>query len=547
MRVSVISYTRFSTLAQSKGQSLRRQEEKAEAWAAKHGMVLDDRLRLRDLGVSAWSGANAETGALAGLLAMVRTGKLEPGSILLIEAMDRLTRQGLDEAIPLFIELLKGGIELVTLQDNQRYNKASLKNLAKFITAIILLSGGNLESEMKSERVRDAYESNRKRRSSQIFGSAPGWLTRKDKYSPWELEPVKAPVVRKVFELMAEGWGSSEIAKKANAEGWPVPTRLANKKNGGAWSGTMASKLARSRSAIGEHEHRNRTREANKKHWEGESRGIVIPDYYPAVVDEELFYQVQAAIDRRRKPMGRDQWYFNIWSGLICCGKCGGGVWRKTDFGTKTMGQLRCRAASAGACGEPSIPIKQVDSPLLYEISAFAGRQLGNADEYVAKLDAEEAALAKLETEADNLAKAVAQEGPMPAFLKLMAKLAVDQASRTSEIDRLRKLIAEHSGNLFDTTFADNLLPALYVKTEEAKEQRARANLMLRRLIDKVELIASEQKVLVSFKDTRQQMSVAVPRPEKGMVKTDDEPYTQLSDEELATGKVWLDSEQIPE
>lgn len=544
MRVALISYTRFSTLVQSKGQSLRRQEEKAEKWAAKHGMELDDSLRLRDLGVSAWSGANVETGALAQLLAMVRSDKIAPGSILLIEAMDRLTRQGLDEAIPLFIELLKSGIEIVTLQDEQRYSKASLKDLAKFITAIILLSGANQESEIKSERVRDAYESNRKRGSRQIFGSAPGWLTRKDKFSPWELDPVKAPVVRKVFELMADGWGSGELAKRANAEGWPVPTRLANKKNGGVWSGTMASKMVRSRSAIGEHEHRNRTREANKKHWEGESRGLVIPNYYPAVVDEELFYRVQAAVDRRRKPMGRDQWYFNIWSGLICCGKCGSGVWRKIDFGTTTMGQLRCRAAGAGACTEPSIAIKQVDPTLLMDISAFASMQLGDADVYLAKLDAATSAFNKLEAEGENLALAVAGAGPLPQFLRLAEKLAIEQASKSSEIEQLRKLIAEHTGNLFDTSFADNLLPYLYVKSEEAKEQRARANLMLRRIINKVELIASESKVLVSFRDTRQQIVVAVPKPVKHNLKTEDEPSTPLTDEEMMSGQVWLNTKE---
>lgn len=544
MQVSVISYTRFSTLAQSKGQSLRRQEEKAEAWAAKHGMVLDDRLRMRDLGVSAWMGANSETGALAGLLNMLRTGKLEQGTILLIEAMDRLTRQGLDEAIPLFLELLKGGIEIVTLQDEQRYNKETLKDQAKFILAVIYLSGANRESEIKSDRIRHAYDTNRQQGKSQIFGSAPGWLTRKDKFSPWELDPVKAPVVRKVFELMAEGWGSGEIAKKANAEGWPVPTRLANKKNGGAWSGTMASKMVRSRSTIGEHEHRNRTREANKKHWSGESRGIVIPNYYPAVIDEELFYQVQAAVDRRRKPQGRDQWYFNIWSGLICCGKCGSGVWRKTDFGTKTMGQLRCRAAGAGACDEPSIPIKQVDAPLLYEISAFASMQLGDADVLLAKLDAETAALDKVAGETANLAAAVAKAGPLPEFLLLMDKLATERATRTSEIDRLRKLIAEHTGNLFDTSFADNLLPELYVKAEEAKQQRARANLMLRRLIEKVELIASKEMVLVTFKDSGHQIIVSVQRQMKNMLKSDDAPYIPLSDDELANGHVWFDSKK---
>lgn len=508
MQAKVISYTRFSTPAQAKGQSLRRQEEKAETWAAARGLRLDENLRLRDLGVSAWSGANVETGALAVLLKMVKSREIEQGTILVIEAMDRLTRQGLEDAIPLFIDLLKSGIELVTLQDSLHYTKQSLKDLAKFITAIILLSGGNRESEIKSERVRDAYEANRKRGSAQIFGSAPGWLVRKDKFSPWTLHPEKSMVVRRVFEMMAEGWGSGEIAKKANAEGWIVPTRLGDKRKG--WTATMASKIVRSRSAIGEHEHRNRTREANKKHWEGESRGIVLQNYYPAVVDEELFYKVQAAVDRRRRPEGRDTWYFNIWSGVICCGKCGGGVWRKTDFGTKTLGQLRCRNAAAGLCDEPSIPIKQVDVPLLFHISQYASAQLGDTEAYIAKLDAETARLAEVDAAAANLAEVIAQGVNLPAFAEKAAALSTQRAGVIAEIERLRKLIAEHSGSLLDTSFAEALLPTLYERTEVAKEQRAKANLVLRRLIGKVELIASEVHVIVTFKDSPVRLVVPV-------------------------------------
>ncbi len=510
MQAKVISYTRFSTLAQAKGQSLRRQEEKAETWATARGLKLDDNLRLRDLGVSAWSGANVETGALSMLREMAKAQQIEPGTILVIEAMDRLTRQGLDNAIPLFIDLLKSGIELVTLQDNQHYTKESLKDLAKFITAIILLSSGNRESEIKSERVRDAYEANRKRGSTQIFGSAPGWLIRDDKFSPWKLEPKKSEVVRKVFELMADGWGSGEIAKKANAEGWIVPTRLGDKRMKG-WTATMASKIVRSRSAIGEHEHRNRTREANKKHWEGESRGVVLQNYYPAVVDEELFYKVQAAVDRRRKPEGRDKWYFNIWSGLICCGKCGGGVWRKTDFGTKTLGQLRCRNAAAGLCDEPSIPIKQVDATVISRISQLASSQLGDVDKYLAKLDAETAKLTEVDLVAATLSTVITTKGVnLPALVEKASSLSAQRAEVANEIERLRKLIAEHSGSLFDTSFADALVPALYERTENAKEQRAKANLALRRLIDKVELIASEHHVFVTFKDSHTRLVIDV-------------------------------------
>ncbi len=50
------SYVRFSTPEQSKGDSLRRQEEKAEAYCQRHGWAMDRTLTLRDLGVSAFRG-----------------------------------------------------------------------------------------------------------------------------------------------------------------------------------------------------------------------------------------------------------------------------------------------------------------------------------------------------------------------------------------------------------------------------------------------------------------------------------------------------------
>ena len=57
------SYTRWSTPEQSLGDSARRQIELAKRYAGKHGLVLDDTLRLSDEGVSGFRGANVRRGA----------------------------------------------------------------------------------------------------------------------------------------------------------------------------------------------------------------------------------------------------------------------------------------------------------------------------------------------------------------------------------------------------------------------------------------------------------------------------------------------------
>jgi DNA invertase Pin-like site-specific DNA recombinase len=95
-------------------------------WCQENGYELDTMLRYEDLGVSAWSGANTEIGAFSTLLKYAKSGKIPPGSILIIEALDRLTRQSLRAAIPLFIEILNTGLTVVTLVDGKRWTADSL-------------------------------------------------------------------------------------------------------------------------------------------------------------------------------------------------------------------------------------------------------------------------------------------------------------------------------------------------------------------------------------------------------------------------------------
>jgi DNA invertase Pin-like site-specific DNA recombinase len=57
------SYVRFSTPDQAKGDSYRRQTEAASEYAHANNLELDTELTFTDLGVSAFRGANAKTGA----------------------------------------------------------------------------------------------------------------------------------------------------------------------------------------------------------------------------------------------------------------------------------------------------------------------------------------------------------------------------------------------------------------------------------------------------------------------------------------------------
>src|SRR5262245_887480 len=100
------SYIRFSRKKQQKGESFRRQSEFAGEVCAENAWTLDQSLTLHDLGVSAFRGANAKFGALGCFLEAVRRGRVPKGSVLIIESIDRLSRNKVGEALQLFISIL---------------------------------------------------------------------------------------------------------------------------------------------------------------------------------------------------------------------------------------------------------------------------------------------------------------------------------------------------------------------------------------------------------------------------------------------------------
>ncbi|MGA2935987.1 MAG: recombinase family protein, partial [Syntrophobacteraceae bacterium] len=92
MTPKAYSYIRFSTPDQLNGDSLRRQLDLSKRYAAQHGLVLDENLNLQDLGLSAYHGEHRE-GALGRFLELVKGSRISEGSVLLVESLDRLSRE----------------------------------------------------------------------------------------------------------------------------------------------------------------------------------------------------------------------------------------------------------------------------------------------------------------------------------------------------------------------------------------------------------------------------------------------------------------------
>ncbi|HDZ2871267.1 TPA: recombinase family protein, partial [Klebsiella pneumoniae] len=152
-----ISYIRFSSRIQASGDSTKRQNKYINEWLKNNpDYQLDESLRFQDLGISGYSGANAKSGAFGEFLAAVESGVIEAGSVLLVESLDRVSRQDIDTARERLRKILLAGVDVVTLADNSWYKKESLNDPLSLIKAVLIMQRANEESATKSKRLRSA-------------------------------------------------------------------------------------------------------------------------------------------------------------------------------------------------------------------------------------------------------------------------------------------------------------------------------------------------------------------------------------------------------
>lgn len=194
------SYIRMSTEGQLRGDSLRRQVDRSRAYAAEHGLDLDETTTFNDIGVSAFRGKNIKQGALSQFIEAVRTKKIPAGSYLLVESLDRFSRDEVLYAQSEFLLLIKAGINVVTLIDGRVF-RAGQVDMADLILSLVTLARANDESKHKSDRLSQAWANKRAHAGRRkMTAMAPAWLRLTADRSKFEVIEDRAVVVRSIFE-----------------------------------------------------------------------------------------------------------------------------------------------------------------------------------------------------------------------------------------------------------------------------------------------------------------------------------------------------------
>lgn len=293
-----ISYARFSSGSQAKGTSIDRQIHAFETWLERHRTSYTP-LYLRDEGVSAYKGKNASKGSLAILLDNISAGTIKAGDLLVVEAIDRLSRQAMLDSFDLVKEILRSGISILTLENNQIYDKDSLNGAAIF-SLIANLQAAHAYSKRLGERVAAAHESKRvKARAKEEIGKvivAP-WLKDGKRLEPF------ASLVRKAIALYLKGYGTRQIAIELQTD--IKANDILHERYGTKLNASTVRKWLKAPELIG--------------HWDSKN-GLIENCLEPLITNVE-YSQIQQESTRRLKTPSKSNEY--VLAGLVRCARCG--------------------------------------------------------------------------------------------------------------------------------------------------------------------------------------------------------------------------------
>lgn len=224
---TAFSYIRFSSAAQELGDSLRRQMKAAEDAAEAHGWILSKQ-SYQDLGVSGYK-AGAKRDGLQMLVDAIQSGGISAGSVIIIEQLDRLSRQGIDATQDLVKTILRSGVELYSVSDGLHLTRDSLNDLISIIRLVVAADHAHQESEKKSIRLKEAKAAKRARilAGSKEGMACPFWLKfdaekKEYIYTEW------ATLVRHMIDMRLKLIGHVTIAKHCNS--------VSKSPRGGTWT-----------------------------------------------------------------------------------------------------------------------------------------------------------------------------------------------------------------------------------------------------------------------------------------------------------------------
>jgi DNA invertase Pin-like site-specific DNA recombinase len=316
-----VSYTRFSDPGrQSKGDSQDRQDRMFRDFCRRHNLTPLPEV-FADRGRSGYKDEHRKKGRFGQLVAMAKDNQFQPGTVVVVEAWDRLGRLRPDKQTELIAELLRTGLSIGVCRLDDIFTEEDF-GTHKWTTLAVFVQLAYQESKQKAERVAASWERRRARAREEgrlITSRLPAWLEMAG--GEPRLIPERAATVRRIFQLAAQGRGQTRIVKTLTKEGvLPFGEPVVSEGRGrpqfsGRWTRPYVCLILNDRRAVGEFQ----PRKADDR-----PDGPPLANYFPAAVTEEEFLlaragqEVRLNKDKAGRRLGpRQGKHVNLFKGML--------------------------------------------------------------------------------------------------------------------------------------------------------------------------------------------------------------------------------------
>jgi DNA invertase Pin-like site-specific DNA recombinase len=491
------SYERVSQPQQATGRGLTRQSDAAAAWAAQHGLTLDTRLALSDAGRSASKGDHLTKGALGKFLQLAQAGQLGSSPILLVEAIDRLSRQEPLDAIETILTGLVGsGVRIITLEDGAEYSRATLRSdPTKLLVLVVKMQAAYEYSARLGMRMRHSWDKVRQ----QI---RDGTIARPQQFCPawcdWDAaEGFKlnrhAAVVLKIMTMLLDR-GSYAVAIELNNKGLLMPS-------GKPWTHSTVRRLASNPAIYGAVQINTRPGLPKEIH-----EGLLPPVVSKAHVEQVRCRMLKRGYGASIGPTGVTHWIGQAVTSCVC-----GTRIAMTVSGPKHQRHkyLRCtaRESKLNDCRMRGTRLREATAHLLTRLDRAqltalidACSQTKDQDDGFKALQRAQLRVTELEQQQANAAKAFTAAARAGVDLSTVLKLQVDlEREREQAGQQLQD--AQAAVEQLNSLQADEALePVLALQRsfalgKETAEQRQACNRALRSMGLRIVLDGDQQRM----------------------------------------------------
>lgn len=422
------SYQRVSDPKQTRDgrAGLDRQADAFNGFCQRNGLI-PNADPVVDRGLSAFHGRHRSKGALGTFIAAAEAGQIPPGSVLVVEDLDRFSRETASHAEELLLALFKQELALGIVRDEVVVDRARYDaDLGLQVMLLTRRDAAHDYSRKLSGRISDVWQRRHRdwiehRKPYLGRGSRPEWLT-DDGSSFVEIEKM-VELVQRMFKLCVEdNMGGTQIAERLNAEGYK-PARS------DAYGPTRILRILHDRRVLGE------------KQWPD---GTISPDYFPRIIDQALWDACQKAIDERHDNKGRHgrgEVIANLFQGGTFCA-CGRALYLQTArnrHGVVAYAVLRCTGRRKHTCPQPAGDWKYDEEALLLAFMAqrwskFFDRPSDNKqrralEKQIRDLEAQAATQQHQASEAESNMKQLLMEGSLDASVASLLGKAVNDAN----------------------------------------------------------------------------------------------------------------------